>query len=104
MPFEFATAARIIFGPGALAQLGPSLKSQGRRALLVTGGHPERAGRVLSNLAENNFGAILFPVAGEPAMAMIVSLSSSITLSARSYMITLPAVARRSPAMSTPSL
>ena len=47
--------------------------------------------------------AISKAVAGVPAMAITVVGSSSMTLSARSYMTMLPAVARRSPAMSTPS-
>src|SRR5262245_56532790 len=46
--------------------------------------------------------AISHAVAGTPAMAMIECRSISKTLSARSYTTVLPAVARRSPATSTP--
>ena len=62
MKFEFATPTRIIFGAGATSQLGPAIKSYGHRALIVTGHNPQRAGRVLSNLAEHNVGAVLFAV------------------------------------------
>ena len=43
MNFEFATAARIVFGRGALREAVPAAKSFGRRALLVTGRSMERA-------------------------------------------------------------
>jgi hypothetical protein len=41
--FEFATAARIVFGPGSLAEAGEIAAGMGRRALLVTGRTPARA-------------------------------------------------------------
>lgn len=71
MNFEFATAARIVFGPGSISHLGQYIKNYGRHALLVTGGNPQRAGRVLSNLAEHNIGAVLFSVLGEPDIATV---------------------------------
>jgi hypothetical protein len=37
MRFEFATAQRIIFGMGVLAEAGPLAKGLGRRPLVVTG-------------------------------------------------------------------
>ncbi len=71
MKFEFATATRIIFGPGVAGQLGENVKNLGQRALLVTGSNPQRAGRILSQLAENGISATLFSVAGEPEISMI---------------------------------
>jgi len=41
--FEFATATRIVFGPGTVRQVGAAASALGRRPLLVTGGS---AGRV----------------------------------------------------------
>ena len=41
--FEFATAARILFGEGTLRQVPAAAASMGRRALLVTGSSPDRA-------------------------------------------------------------
>jgi len=37
MRFEFATATRIIFGPGTLREVGPIAAGMGSRALVVTG-------------------------------------------------------------------
>ena len=71
MNFEFATAARIIFGPGSAGQLGQNIKNYGRRALVVTGRNPQRAGRLLSNLSENSVSAVLFTVAGEPEISQV---------------------------------
>jgi len=44
MAFEFATATRIIFGPGTVAQLERLAPSLGGRPLLVLGGASERSG------------------------------------------------------------
>ncbi len=71
MQFEFATATRIIFGAGAIQQVGPTVKHFGRRALVVTGGHPQRAEKLLANLAANGIGAATFAVAGEPEIATV---------------------------------
>ena len=43
MRFEFATAARVIFGPGVLREVGPLARGFGPRALVVTGANPQRA-------------------------------------------------------------
>jgi len=37
MRFEFATATRIVFGPGVVRELAPAARAMGRRALLVAG-------------------------------------------------------------------
>ncbi len=52
-PFDFQPLGRVIFGAGAVAQLGDAARPLGRRALLVTDpglehvGHPQRAADVL---------------------------------------------------------
>ena len=51
MRFEFATATRIIFGSGALAEIGPLAAAMGRSALVVTGRNPDRAETLLKLLA-----------------------------------------------------
>ena len=43
MRFDFATATRILFGPGVVREVAPAAKEMGGRALLVTGRSPERA-------------------------------------------------------------
>ncbi len=37
MKFEFATAGRIIFGPGSIKQIGALAAGMGRRALVAVG-------------------------------------------------------------------
>ena len=50
MRFEFATATRIIFGPGTLQELGPLAAEMGRRVLLVTGRSASRSGPLVDLL------------------------------------------------------
>jgi len=66
MRFEFATAGRIIFGPGVLREAGGLISALGRRALVVTGQTQERAEPLLQQLAAAGVEAILLSVAGEP--------------------------------------
>jgi len=71
MQFEFATATRIIFGAGVLGQVGPLVKPSGRRALVVTGSQPQRAEKLLANLAANGISTATFAVAGEPDLSTV---------------------------------
>ena len=71
MNFEFATATRIIFGPGTLPQAGPIAKDFGSRALVVTGRNPDRAERLLSELRVRGVTPITFSVSGEPELTTI---------------------------------
>jgi alcohol dehydrogenase class IV len=66
--FEFATATRITFGPGAVAELGAIAAGMGRRALLVTGGTPERAAAAREGLEAAGVASVGFSVAGEPTV------------------------------------
>ena len=66
--FEFATATRIVFGPGSLAELGPIAASLGSRALLVTGRSPERAEAAREHLLAEGVASIAFSVIGEPTV------------------------------------
>ena len=68
MLFEFATATRIVFGPGALAELGPLARRARARALLVTGRSPERAEPVRERLASAAVASVAFSVIGEPTV------------------------------------
>lgn len=65
-PFEFATATRIVFGAGKLKEAGQLTRDLGRRALVVTGNHPERASNLRSLLDASGVWSETFPVAGEP--------------------------------------
>jgi alcohol dehydrogenase class IV len=69
MRFEFATATRIIFGPGTLRQVGPLAAELGRRALVVTGLTPERTAPLLDLLAAAGVAQATFAITGEPTTA-----------------------------------
>jgi len=71
MRFEFATAAQVVFGAGALAEAGKLARPWGRRALVVTGGTPRRAERLLRLLAEAGVDSAVFPVDGEPTLSTV---------------------------------
>ncbi len=66
MTFEFATAHRVIFGPGTFKQAGTIAREFGRRALVVTGRSGERAGRLGELLSGAGVAGEIFSVAGEP--------------------------------------
>ena len=71
MRFEFATATRIIFGPGALREVGPLARGFGACALLVTGSNPHRAEPLLALLREQGVGCSPFSVPGEPEIETV---------------------------------
>jgi alcohol dehydrogenase class IV len=66
LKFEFATAARIIFGAGSLRGVGPLAKELGQAALVVTGRTPRRAEPLLALLREQGLRGTTFSVPGEP--------------------------------------
>jgi alcohol dehydrogenase class IV len=66
--FEFATATRIVFGPGVLAELGQVAGGMGRRALLVTGRTPARAEAARERLEAAGVASIVFAVPSEPTV------------------------------------
>ncbi|MDK2857185.1 MAG: hypothetical protein PWQ89_304 [Verrucomicrobiota bacterium] len=68
MTFEFATAGRIVFGCGKLAQAAPAAAGFGRSALVVTGRHVERARPLLDALSKEGVDSKPFPVSGEPSV------------------------------------
>ena len=66
MTFEFATAHRVIFGPGTFKQTGLIAKELGRRVLVVTGNSTARAQRLGEQLAAAGLAWEIFSIAGEP--------------------------------------
>lgn len=69
--FEFATAARILVGPGVRHKLRAAIEARrdfGRRALLVTGARAERAGWLRDTLEDAGIHTELFQVAQEPCV------------------------------------
>lgn len=66
MNFEFATATRIVFGPGSIEQLETIARPLGSRPFLVTGRDVSRAPKAAALLA-----ATTFQVAGEPTFDLV---------------------------------
>lgn len=71
--FEFATAARVVFGAGTLADAGGLARDLGTRALVVTGRGVERADRLLASLRGAQLDVTTFTVAGEPTIEDVAS-------------------------------
>lgn len=71
MRFEFATAARIVFGRGAIADLPKLVRDFGSRVFLVTGRNTDRAAPVISALQGGGMDCSVFPVHGEPTLEIV---------------------------------
>src|SRR3954470_7178305 len=69
--FEFATATRIVFGPGTLKEAGPAAKCFGSRALLVTGRSSDRAAALQKLLDEAGVASVLFRAPDEPTTVLV---------------------------------
>ena len=70
MRFEFATATRIIFGPGSLREVAPRAAEIGRHAFVVTGRTIDRAAPLLGQLEKRGIEYVTFNVPGEPTTAL----------------------------------
>lgn len=70
MGFEFATATRIIFGPGTLQEVAPRAAEIGRHAFVVTGRTIDRAAPLLEQLNKKGIESVTFSVPGEPTTAL----------------------------------
>ncbi len=68
MRFEFATATRIIFGPGTLQEVGAIAAEMGSRALVATGSTVARAQPLLDELTAHEIDVVTYSVAGEPTV------------------------------------
>jgi alcohol dehydrogenase class IV len=71
MTFEFATAGRIVFGPGTMQQAAPAAAGWGRCALLVTGQRQAPAAALTAQLQTAGVAVERFIVAGEPDVALV---------------------------------
>jgi alcohol dehydrogenase class IV len=69
--FEFATATRIVFGPGTVKEAGRAAKHFGSRALLVTGRSSARAATLQKLLNEAGVASVLFSAPDEPTTALV---------------------------------
>ncbi len=68
LSFEFATAGRIVAGPGRSRDLPGVLAGLGSRFLVVKGTDPTRHNALLASLDR---GAAVFPVGGEPTVELV---------------------------------
>ncbi|MDR3575150.1 MAG: iron-containing alcohol dehydrogenase [Anaerolineaceae bacterium] len=71
MRFEFATSAKIIFGPGTLKEVGEIAGKTGDKALLVTGKGGASQERLVAILADNKVAWELVEAAGEPTIEAV---------------------------------
>ncbi len=71
--FEFATATRVVFGAGTLAQLGPAAAALGGRALLVAGRDVARAQPAARVLQAAGVAVQIFSVPAEPSTGDVES-------------------------------
>lgn len=70
--FSFATAGQILFGAGKLAEAAGAASRMGRRALLVTGRHPQRAAALARQLENRGICCHPFAVSAEPEVEQAV--------------------------------
>jgi len=74
--FEFATATRIVFGAGTLAEAAKSAQGFGRRVFLVTGGNVGRAERLVGLLKQTGLDVVMATVVGEPTTELVQALTA----------------------------
>jgi alcohol dehydrogenase class IV len=71
MKFEFATATRIIFGPGTIHEVPPAAAEMGKHAFVVTGRSTERAEQLLELLNDHQIEYVTFNVPSEPTTTIV---------------------------------
>ena len=71
MQFEFATATRIIFGPGRVGDAVTDAASLGTLALLVAGSNPARLAAFIERLRAQNVECTQFLISGEPTISIV---------------------------------
>ena len=74
MRFEFATARRIVFGPGTLSEVASMAVEMGRRPLVVTGQSGDRAVPLMHALEKLKMEITRFQVLAEPTIDMALGV------------------------------
>ncbi|MGL1861675.1 MAG: iron-containing alcohol dehydrogenase [Pseudodesulfovibrio sp.] len=77
MHFEFATAAKIIFGPGTAASIPNMAANFGSTVCLVTGSSPKRTQWVVDALAEKQLSTHVVSISGEPSTTIIADAANA---------------------------
>ncbi len=70
-PFDFATASRILFRPGAAADLPKIVREFGDRALIVSGRNPDRCEPFAAAMHDAGIEVSLFGIDGEPTVEAV---------------------------------
>jgi alcohol dehydrogenase class IV len=71
MQFEFASASKIIFGPGKINSIGAFIKDYGNNSLIVSGAPPEISDRLLNLLNLQGVTSSLIKIDNEPIVDVI---------------------------------
>jgi len=71
MEFEFATAERVVFGPGVATTSASTVASLGETAFVVTGANPDRFREVFAALAGAGIDCVIFSVTSEPTTHIV---------------------------------
>ena len=87
MRFEFATAGRIIFGPGTIGEIGDLAADMGRHAFLVTGKNIDRAAPLMEQLKAQGVTITQFSIPGEPTTDLVLSAVDSARRGACEFVI-----------------
>ncbi len=76
--FDFASAGRILFGRGRIAELPDLIKLSGKKVMLVTGGHPGRHDSLRILLEKAGISVAVESVSGEPTVQRVSEITDSI--------------------------
>ena len=71
MQFEFATAGKVVFGPGSFEKAGAIGRELGEKALLVCGKRRDRADHLAALLGGSGAASVLFQVPSEPTVSLV---------------------------------
>jgi alcohol dehydrogenase class IV len=72
MRFDFATATRVVFGPGRVGEAISAAASLGRAALIVTGRTPARLDAFTAKLRAQKVECTPFSISGEPTISGVL--------------------------------
>jgi len=71
MNFDFNTANRILFGEGALKEIGTIARQFGNKAVIVAGGDPKSIENLKEILSNSEIEFVIFKAAGEPTTRLV---------------------------------
>jgi alcohol dehydrogenase class IV len=87
MRFEFATATKIVFGPGTLKDIGGPAAEMGHHGFVITGRNPERAAPLLELLKKKGIAFSLFNIPEEPTTDTALAAVKKARLDACDFVI-----------------